>query len=151
MRSDVKYIAKQILTLSGTNEVIAFSCLTKSESKEKNADFQQVAEALKSADKKFMVVNYDEAYQGAVDVDATKICDDFSYNFQKVELPENAVALVNLKNVFGNESLFDCDGKINKLVLSTKYGKTSFNSLEKGVEVFKQNKIEVIGIIANKR
>ena len=151
MRSDVKYIAKQILTLSGTHEVIAFSCLAQNENKIKNADFQQVVEALKNADKKVLVVNYDSSYQGIVDIDATKICDDFSYNFDKVEIAENTVALVNLKPVLGNESLFDCDGKINKLVLSTKYGKTSFNSLEKGAEVFKQNKIEVIGIIANKR
>ena len=151
MRSDVKYIAKQILTLSGTHDVIAFSCLAENENKVKNADFQQVADALMNAEKKFTVVNYDSSYQGNVDVDATGNCDDFSYNFDKVEIPENTVALVNLKPILGNERFFDCDGKINKLVLSTKYGKTSFNSLEKGAEVFKQNKIEIIGIIANKR
>lgn len=151
MKSDVKYIAKQILTLSGTHGVIGFSCLTQKESKAKNADFKQVVEALKNADKKVLVVNYDDEYQGTVDIDATKICNDFSYNFDKVELAENIVALVNLKPVLGNEQLFDYDGKINKLVLRIKYGKTSFDSLEKCAEVFKQNKIEVIGIIANKR
>lgn len=151
MKSDIKYIAKQILTLSQEHKVIAFTCLAENEGKVKNSDFQQVAESLKASDLKITVVNYDNAYQGAVDIDATGIADDFSYNFDKVEIPENTVALVNLRPVLGNERLFDVDGKINKLIVSTKYGKTSYNSLEKAVEIFRQNKIEVIGIIANKR
>lgn len=151
MKSDIKYIAKQILTLSNAHSVIAFTCLAENEGKVKNSSFQQVVESLKTSDLKFTVVNYDSVYPGAVDVDATGLIDDFSYNFHKVELPENTVALVNLKPVLGNERFFDIDGKINKLIISTKYGKTTYNSLEKAVEVFKQNKIDVIGIIANKR
>ncbi len=151
MKNDIKYIAKQILILSKAHKIIAFSCLGENETKIKNSDFQQITESLKATDLKFMVVNYDETYKGIADVDATKIADDFSYNFDKVELSEDTVVLVNLKSVLGNERLFDVDGKIKKLVLCTKYGKTSYNSLEKAVEVFKQNQIEVVGIVANKR
>lgn len=151
MKNDIKYIAKQILVLSKSHKVIAFSCLGGNEMKIKNSDFQQIVEALKESELKFAVVNYDETYKGIVDIDATKTADDFSYNFDKVELSEDTVALVNLKAVLGNESLFDTDGKIKKIVLSTKFGKTSYNSIEKAVEVFKQNEVDVIGIIANRR
>ena len=151
MKSDIKYIAKQILTLSNAYSVIAFTCLAENEGKVKNSDFKQVVESLKTSDLKITVVNYDGAYQGVVDIDATGIINDFSYNLDTVQIPENTVALVNLKPVLGNERFFDVDGKINKLIVSTKYGMTSYDSLEKAVEVFKQNKIDVIGIIANKR
>ena len=151
MTNDIKYIAKQILTLSKIDNVIAFSCLAENESKVKNADFQQIVEVLKTSGINFTVVNYDATYSGAIDIDATKICDNFSYNFDNIDIPEGSVVLVNLKSILGNEELLDSDGKIKKIVLSSKYGKTSFNSLEKGAEILKQNKIEVIGIIANKR
>ena len=49
MTNDIKYIAKQILTLSKTDNVIAFSCLAENESKVKNADFQQIVEVLKTS------------------------------------------------------------------------------------------------------
>lgn len=151
MKSDLKYIAKQVLNLSEKYSVIGFACIGEKEGSYKNDNFYQLTELLKESDRKFVTVNYDGKYKFNSDIDATGVCDNFSYNFNKVEIPENCVALVNLKPISGNESLFDVDGALNKIILSVKYGKTSYNNIEKADRLFKENNIEVIGVIANKR
>lgn len=151
MKSDLKYIAKQILNLSEKNSVIGFACIGAKEASYKNDNFYQLTELLKESDMKFVTVNYDGTYKCNADIDATGICDSFSYNFHKVVIPENCIALVNLKPISGNESLFDADGALNKIIISVKYGKTSYNNIEKADRLFKENNIEVIGVIANKR
>lgn len=151
MKSDLKYIAKQILNLSEKNSVIGFACIGAKEASYKNDNFYQLTELLKESDMKFVTVNYDGTYKFNADIDATGICDSFSYNFHKVAIPENCIALVNLKPISGNESLFDADGALNKIIISVKYGKTSYNNIEKADRLFNENNIEVIGVIANKR
>ncbi|MGN0570363.1 MAG: hypothetical protein ACI4N4_07680 [Candidatus Fimenecus sp.] len=151
MKSDLKYIAKQILNLSEKKGVIGFACIGAREASYKNEDFHTLTEILKESDMKFVTVNYDGTYKFKTDIDATGVCDNFSYNFHKVVIPEKCIALVNLKPISGNESLLDADGALNKIILSVKYGKTSYNNIEKADRLFKENNIEVIGVIANKR
>lgn len=151
MSTDIKYVAKQILNLFDNNKIIAVSCATKIDLKTKNQNFESIVKAIKDAGVDFSVINYDSAYKGYYDVDATTIADEMSYNFDKVDYNREKVALVNINPILDKKEMLDLNGDLNKIVLSSTYGKTTFDSVEQLAEIVKDNGIEMLGFIANKR
>ena len=149
MKNDCGYIAKQIINFSDEHKTIAITCVNKRNLKGKNKSFENIADILSSNDN-FTLVNYDKTYKGKTDIDATDKCSDLSYDFDKIDVPDKKIALVNINPIIGCETLLDKDSALNKVILYTEYGKTSQSDMIKCSNILKENHIEVLAVIANK-
>lgn len=77
------------------------------------------------------MANYGSDCESSAEIDATGICDNFSYDFHKHQILESCVVLVNLESISENRNMFDVSRALNKAVCNVKYGKTIYNNIEK--------------------
>lgn len=151
MNNKFLYIAKQIVKGEEKKHIIV-SCPSANEFDFKNKCFASLVEALNTVSDDYYVVNFDSKYSGESNINIDTKNDITSLDINNIEgAAEHSLVIVNAPCIIGNEFLFTDNNDIDDIVLTVKYGQTNYSSLEKAIDILKDNGINLLGVVARKQ
>ena len=152
-KSSIIYAARQILANS-TDKYIGIACAEPSLSAQKNFDTVELYRVLSEMGKKVLLVNFDPDFSADIElVDAVSCTEQHLYDVDKALAEEDISnydkVLLNLCSIADKGYLLDKESLVKEIVLTVKYGKSTYRAFESATETIKQNDIKLIGVLAH--
>lgn len=144
----ILYVCKQLIN-SELKEVF-LTCYSKKDVDSKNKNFYDITNALKENGNNITSINLDSSFNKECDINGVDAVKKLSINLESINSKEDTIKIYNLPNIEYNEQYFTSDNNINNIILSVKYGSTSYKDLDSLKVFLKENGINVISVLANK-